>query len=283
VLKRFLILSMLSSLRPLVNPLFNKRFSNSSIGHSKKQTNMSTEGTDFHSYTQEHNLDVVFDKMRKELETNKPERPLSFLSQYLQKEAKNSSECRRVIFVLGGPGSGKGTQCGKLIETYKNVVHFSAGDLLREETKSGSDTGNMIAQMIRDGEIVPGHITIELLRKAIYNHPASADATFLIDGFPREMKQALDFERDVSPCQFVLFFECPMEELEKRLLNRGLTSGRSDDNIESIRKRFNTFQNQSLPVIEYFKAQDRVKKINSCRSIDDVFAEVSKLVVPETK
>jgi UMP-CMP kinase family protein len=242
---------------------------------------MSTaEGTDFQSYSQEHALDALFDKMRKSLETQRPERPLSFLSQQLQQESQKSSECRRVIFVLGGPGSGKGTQCSKLVTAFKNVVHFSAGDLLREETKSESETGKMIAQMIREGAIVPGHITIELLRKAIYNHPNSKTATFLIDGFPREMKQALDFEREVSPCQFVLFFDCPMEELEKRLLNRGLTSGRSDDNIESIRKRFITFEKQSMPVIEYFKAQDRVKKINTCRSIDEIFDEVSKLVVP---
>ncbi len=239
---------------------------------------MSSEGTD---YAQVHGLDNIFESMRREIEANKPERPLNYLSQLLAKQSLNSSECRKVIFVLGGPGSGKGTQCGKLVSAYSNVVHFSAGDLLREETKSESETGKMISQMIRDGAIVPGHITIELLRKAIYSHPNSSNATFLIDGFPREMKQALDFELQVSPCQFVLFFDCPMEELEKRLLNRGLTSGRSDDNIESIKKRFATFEQQTLPVFEYFKAQNRVRKINSARPIDEVFAEVSKLVVPE--
>ncbi|KAL0480801.1 UMP-CMP kinase [Acrasis kona] len=190
-------------------------------------------------------------------------------------------EHRRIIFVLGGPGSGKGTQCSKLVSSYDNVVHFSAGDLLRAETSSGTDLGNMISQMIKEGQIVPGHITIELLRKAIYSHPNSKNSTFLIDGFPREMKQAVDFENEVCKCEFVLFFECPEAELEKRLLHRGETSGRSDDNMESIRKRFKTFVTQSLPVIDYFEKQGRVRRVNSCRPIESVYNEVSSLVKPQ--
>lgn len=152
---------------------------------------------------------------------------------------------------------------------------FSAGDLLREEAKLDTEEGKMISTFIKEGLIVPGEITIRLLKKAIFSN-AKKDAYFLIDGFPREMKQALDFEREVCPCQFVLFFDCPMEVLEKRLLLRGATSGRVDDNIESIKKRFITYQNQTMPVIEYFGAKGKVRKIDSSQPIQEVANTVKK-------
>jgi UMP-CMP kinase family protein len=184
---------------------------------------------------------------------------------------------RNIIFVLGGPGSGKGTQCERMIKRFK-FVHFSAGDLLREQAKkTDTEIGKMIAKFIEDGKIVPGEVTIELLRQSIMNHPNSENSTFLIDGFPREMKQALDFERAIAPCTFVMFFDCPMEVLEQRLLKRGESSGRSDDNITSIKKRFVTFHQQSMPVIEYFGALNKVEKLDSSKSIDEVFEDVQQL------
>ncbi|KAL0476419.1 UMP-CMP kinase [Acrasis kona] len=135
----------------------------------------------------------------------------------------------------------------------------------------------MIANIIKEGRIVPGEVTIQLLKQAILEYPDSENSTFLIDGFPREMKQALDFERLVSPCTYVLFFDCPLNVLEARLLERGKTSGRSDDNIESIKKRFVTFQQQSLPVIEYFSALGKVEKLDSSKSIDQVFEDAQAL------
>ncbi|EFC39103.1 pyruvate phosphate dikinase [Naegleria gruberi] len=182
---------------------------------------------------------------------------------------------RNVICVNGGPGSGKGTQCAKLVEKY-GFIHYSTGDLLRAEAAKDTEQGRMISSYIKEGKIVPGAVTLGLLRNAILNHPKK-DATFLIDGFPREMQQAVDFEAHVCKFKFVLFFDCPEEILEQRLLERGKTSGRSDDNAESIKKRFKTYSDQTMPVIGYFKKTDRVKTIDSSKTQEEVFAEVCKL------
>jgi len=180
---------------------------------------------------------------------------------------------QKVVFVLGGPGAGKGTQCDNIVSEF-GLKHFSAGDLLRAEVKSGSETGRMIDEHIKQGTIVPGHVTIGLLKSAI---EGAKDAPgFLIDGFPREMQQAIDFEAQICECQFVLVFECSEKCMEERLLKRGETSGRTDDNSESIKKRFRTFVEVSYPVVKSFETKGKVVKINAERGKDDVYADVKK-------
>jgi len=161
-----------------------------------------------------------------------------------------------VVFVLGGPGSGKGTQCTNIVEHF-GFTHLSAGDLLRAEIKSGSENGTMIDNMIKEGKIVPSEVTIKLLKEAMIK---SENDKFLIDGFPRNEENRAAFENvtKISPA-FVLFFDCAEEEMERRLLGRN--QGRVDDNIETIRKRFKVFVESSLPVIEYYSSKDKVKKV----------------------
>lgn len=179
-----------------------------------------------------------------------------------------------VVFVLGGPGSGKGTQCDNIIRDYK-FVHLSAGDLLRaEQNRDGSTTGEMIKEYIKAGKIVPQEVTIGLLRNAMSEAMAQGYHHFLIDGFPRKMDQALTFEETVVPSQFTLFFECPEEVMLQRLLKRGQTSGRSDDNIDSIRKRFKVFLDQSMPVVNYFALANRVAKLSCNQKPEEVYAQV---------
>ncbi|KAK1384431.1 UMP-CMP kinase [Heracleum sosnowskyi] len=138
-----------------------------------------------------------------------------------------------VIFVLGGPGSGKGTQCANIVQHY-GYTHLSAGDLLRAERDSGSENGTMIDNMIKEGKIVPSEVTIKLLERAILE---TNNDKFLIDGFPRNEENRAAFESvtGIEP-RFVLFFDCSEEEMERRLLSRN--QGRTDDNIETIKKRF---------------------------------------------
>lgn len=139
-----------------------------------------------------------------------------------------------------------------------------AGDLLRAEQKrEGSKYGELINHYIREGLIVPMEVTIALLEQAMKEAMAEGKGKrFLIDGFPRKMDQAVKFEEVVVPSKLVLYFECPEEVMLRRLLKRGESSGRVDDNIESIRKRFAVFIDTSMPVIDAFDKENKVKKVN---------------------
>ncbi|TEB36073.1 UMP-CMP kinase [Coprinellus micaceus] len=186
-----------------------------------------------------------------------------------------------VIYVLGGPGAGKGTQCAYLVEDF-GFCHLSAGDLLRaEQNREGSQYGELIRTYIREGTIVPMHVTIKLLENAMTealkekegkNIEGWADGKgrFLIDGFPRKMDQAIEFDRTVCLSSKVLFFSTTEEVMLGRLLERGKTSGREDDNIESIKKRFRTYENDTMPVIQYYASQDKVAQIDSTVTIEEV-------------
>lgn len=179
-----------------------------------------------------------------------------------------------VIFVLGGPGAGKGTQCANLVRDY-GFVHLSAGDLLRaEQQRPGSKDGKLIADYIKLGKIIPQEITIGLLKRAIEENKEAGKTKFLIDGFPRKMDQAITFEDDVAKSQFTLFFECPEEVMLKRLLKRGESSGRADDNIESIKKRFRTFIETSMPVVDYFEKENKVVKVQCDQKPEEVYQNV---------
>ncbi|XP_037457376.1 UMP-CMP kinase 3-like isoform X3 [Triticum dicoccoides] len=177
-----------------------------------------------------------------------------------------------VVFVLGGPGSGKGTQCSNIVEHF-GFTHLSAGELLRSEIKSGSENGTMIDSIIKEGKIVPSEITVKLLQEAMVK---SENDKFLIDGFPRNQENRLSFENviKISP-EFVLFFDCSEEEMVRRLLGRN--QGRADDNVETIRKRFRVFEESSLPVVQYYDSKGKVKKINAAKPILEVFEDVKTI------
>ncbi|KAK5676090.1 bifunctional uridylate/adenylate kinase [Elasticomyces elasticus] len=181
-----------------------------------------------------------------------------------------------VVFVLGGPGAGKGTQCANIVRDY-GFQHLSAGDLLRaEQDREGSEFGDMIKTYIKEGQIVPMEVTIQLLENAM-THTIDKEnkRKFLIDGFPRKMDQAIAFEEKVVPSKFTLFFDVSEEEMRKRLLKRGETSGRSDDNEESITKRFRTFVETSMPVVEMFGKEGRVVKVDARKGPEEVYEGVT--------
>lgn len=180
-----------------------------------------------------------------------------------------------VIFVLGGPGSGKGTNCAKLVEDF-GFEHLSAGDLLREEQRrKGSQYGELIKECIREGKIVPMEVTIALLKKAMR---MSNKGWFLIDGFPRAMDQAEMFEKVIVESTATLYFECPEATMLERLLKRGETSGRADDNIDSIRKRFTTFTDTSFPVIQHYQDEGKVIKVSCEDAPDQVYSDVKNAI-----
>ncbi|KAL2010094.1 hypothetical protein VTN00DRAFT_5901 [Thermoascus crustaceus] len=189
-----------------------------------------------------------------------------------------------VVFMLGGPGAGKGTQSGNLMRDY-GFTHLSAGDLLRaEQVREGSQYGDLIRNYIREGKIVPMEITVALLSNAMADVLArgeqpprqnpSKKARFLIDGFPRKVDQAVFFEETVCPSALTIFLNCPEDVMLQRLLKRGETSGREDDNVESIRKRFRVFEEQSMPVVHNYEKQGKVVSVEAVGSVEEVYERI---------
>lgn len=187
---------------------------------------------------------------------------------------------KKVLFVLGGPGAGKGTQCTKLVEKY-GFVHLSAGDLLRDERQSGSENGELIDRMIKEGQIVPVKITLHLLQQAMLK---SGRELFLIDGFPRNFDNLQGWQEAMAEDEFqvqgVLFFDCSESVMEQRLLERGKTSGRTDDNAEAIRKRFRTYLDSTMPVIMHYEKQNKVFKVDATPGPEEVFEATAALIGP---
>ncbi|KAG7480467.1 hypothetical protein MATL_G00056330 [Megalops atlanticus] len=178
----------------------------------------------------------------------------------------------KIIFVVGGPGSGKGTQCEKIVAKY-GYTHLSTGDLLRAEVSSGSERGKQLSAIMGRGELVPLDTVLDMLKDAMI---AKADVSkgFLIDGYPREVKQGEEFEKKIGPPDLLLYIDAKAETMLKRLVKRGETSGRTDDNEETIRKRLDLYYKATEPVIAFYDGRGIVRKINAEASVDEVFEHV---------
>jgi len=180
-----------------------------------------------------------------------------------------------VFFVLGGPGSGKGTMCS-LAATQLGWTHLSTGDLLRAERKLGGETAATIERYISAGELVPNEITVTLLKQAMDNAMRLQGKTnFLLDGFPRSLDNMDGWYQvfgNTAELPTMLHFECPYAELEKRILGRAKYSGRSDDNAESMKLRFDTFKAKTLPTLDLFRSQSKVVEVDASQKREAVYA-----------
>lgn len=162
----------------------------------------------------------------------------------------------RVLFVLGGPGAGKGTQSALMVEHYP-VSHFSVGELLRNVPAGSQHKETIEAALVR-GQIVPVEISLALLRAAMEEAAVTnKHGLFLVDGFPRNYDNLSGWCRvmkDVTALESVLVYQCPLPVLQERILKRAQDSGRADDNLESVQKRFRTFEGDTVPVVEMLRA-----------------------------
>uniref|UniRef100_A0A183V0E5 UMP/CMP kinase n=1 Tax=Toxocara canis TaxID=6265 RepID=A0A183V0E5_TOXCA len=177
------------------------------------------------------------------------------------------TKVHNVVFVLGPPGCGKGTQCAR-IQKDLGFIHLSAGDLLRaERQREGSQYGALIEEHIKNGTIVPVEITCKLLENAMNASPSAKG--FLIDGFPRNQDNLDGWVREMgtkAKVHFVLYLSCPEDVSTSRCLHRG--QGRTDDNEESLRKRIQTYHNQTLPIIQHYEALNLVREVPSIETPD---------------
>jgi len=185
--------------------------------------------------------------------------------------AKGESKDKpRLIFVVGGPGSGKGTQCAKIVEKEK-FEHLSTGDLLRAEVKKGSDKGKELQKTMSEGGLVTTADLLVLLEAAMREKGWAKCPPILIDGFPRNEENVTvfgDMLMNKINLIGVLNFEVSAEEMEKRCLGRG--EGRADDNVDTIKKRLNTFQTETVPTIAKLKTRGNVWTIDASKSKDEV-------------
>jgi adenylate kinase len=189
------------------------------------------------------------------------------------------------IILFGPPGSGKGTQSEKLVEKY-GLIHLSTGDLLRKERKLKTPLGIEAQQFIDKGQLVPDEVVIGMISSALDENPKAQG--FLFDGFPRTVAQAEALDRLLelkkSEISIVLFLEVEEEELIKRLVHRGKTSGRTDDADENIqRKRQEVYKNETLPVAAYYSKFKKVVTIDGMGTIDEIFSRLSSQIDKKTK
>jgi len=193
-------------------------------------------------------------------------------------QALNGAKKPTVLFVLGGPGVGKGTQCTKIIENFSAWAHISAGDCLRAERNNpDSADGQLINGFIKEGKIVPVAITVKLLQKAMAD--SKGKSCFLIDGYPRNLDNVTGWEENVGDkanVAGVLFYSATEEELVKRLMGRG--EGRDDDNMEVIKKRFKTYTTETMPIVELYKGKNQLISIDGMTAIDEVWATTKKCI-----
>eukprot|EP00010_Vexillifera_abyssalis_P002066 CAMPEP_0201552334 /NCGR_PEP_ID=MMETSP0173_2-20130828/15124_1 /ASSEMBLY_ACC=CAM_ASM_000268 /TAXON_ID=218659 /ORGANISM="Vexillifera sp., Strain DIVA3 564/2" /LENGTH=198 /DNA_ID=CAMNT_0047962797 /DNA_START=47 /DNA_END=640 /DNA_ORIENTATION=- len=177
----------------------------------------------------------------------------------------------QVIFVIGGPGSGKGTVCTRL-KNDNGFNHYSAGDLLRGEVKRNTDLGKEIDSYISKGHIVPPSLLMGLIKKSMGEAKSNL---FLLDGFPRSLEQASTFEELVCAPKAVLSLECEEDTMVERIMKRAETSGRSDDNETVLRTRFKAFKETSMPVLELYAKRDDVDvlTVNAQGTPDEVYEQ----------
>ncbi len=184
------------------------------------------------------------------------------------------------LVLFGPPGAGKGTQATFLAKEYQ-LIHLSTGDILREEIAENTEIGRKTKDLICRGELVPDDIVIELIRHKLDKNPTANG--FLFDGFPRTVPQAealdtllVHYGRSVSA---MLSLEVDKEELINRLMNRGTTSGRSDDsNRPVIENRIEVYNQKTAPLIHYYQNAGKYEAINGLGSIEDITGRLKSTI-----
>ena len=188
------------------------------------------------------------------------------------------------IVIFGAPGSGKGTQSDKIIAEF-GVAHISTGDVLRSEIKANTELGVIASKYIQDGKLVPDELIINMLAKTLDKLIRDANicggdnlSGVIFDGFPRTIAQAQALDEMLAErgekVNIVIGLEVEDAELIARIVARGKTSGRSDDNEETAKKRLETYYAQTLPLKEFYVSQGKYAKINGVGTIDSIYADI---------
>ncbi len=203
------------------------------------------------------------------------------------------------IILLGAPGSGKGTQASFITEKY-NLPHISTGEIFREHIKNQTPLGVKVKQVMDAGNLCPDDLTIEIVKDRLSKE--DCDGGYMLDGFPRNLTQAKALDEFLAP-DLVINIDVDIKQIEHRIVGRrscqkckgsfhidfiGNTEIcpdcgaklviRKDDNAETVRERLNVYQNQTSPLIDYYREQNKLSSVNGNQEIDDVFSEIVKVL-----
>ena len=184
------------------------------------------------------------------------------------------------LILFGKPGSGKGTQAS-LIKNKYNLVHISTGDVFRKNMSNKTDLGMLAKGYMEKGELVPDEVTVNMLKEELEDHlPCEG---FIFDGFPRTSYQAEKLDALLTKyslnIHLTIALDVDNETLIKRLLNRGKSSGRADDQSEDkINKRLQEYDKKTKPLIEFYTKQNKYKSINGIGEMDDITARIVNLL-----
>lgn len=184
------------------------------------------------------------------------------------------------LVIFGAPGSGKGTQSDKLIDRY-GLTHISTGDVLRRQIASGSELGKIADSYISHGNLIPDTLMVQILADEIDRLAPTAKG-FIFDGFPRTIPQAEQLTQMLNArgldLHAVIGLEVPDDELTARLINRGKTSGRADDNPTAIAQRLQVYHSTTKPLRDYYLQRNLYSPINGAGTIDTIFADITAAV-----
>lgn len=185
------------------------------------------------------------------------------------------------LIIFGAPGSGKGTQSAKIADRY-NFAHISTGDIFRNEIKNHTPLGKRVKEVIDSGHLVSDELLMEIIENAM--EKLGNPNGFIFDGFPRTLRQARDMDemmhRHKECISLVLALDVNREEIIERLLIRAQEQGRKDDTEEVICNRLEVYQNQTSPLIDYYKNQSKFVSINGVGTQEGIFAKICRTIDP---
>ena len=181
--------------------------------------------------------------------------------------------------MLGPPGAGKGTQAIRLAEL-ASLPHVSSGDIFRDNVERGTELGDLAKTYMDKGSLVPDEITTGMVMDRISKEDAVSG--YILDGFPRTKPQAISLDNELekigSKLDLAILVDCPEDEIVRRLSGRSLEEGRVDDSPEVVQQRLRVYELQTAPLVEYYKLQGKLKRLDGEKDMDSVTIDLRTLV-----